>query len=74
MKTLMSLRGNPMKLYFLAFCLIGSVFLITGCTKVSEEELQAKVDKCSDAGMNYTYLRDYRGEPYEVMCVSKRLR
>ena len=53
---------------------VTAVFLVAGCTKVSEEELQAKINKCTEAGMNYTYLRDYKGDPYEVMCVSKRLR
>lgn len=52
----------------------GSMFLVSGCSKVSDEELQAKVNKCTEAGMNYTYLRDFKGDPYEVMCVSKRLR
>jgi hypothetical protein len=47
---------------------------ISGCTKVSDEELQDKINKCTEAGMNYTYLRDFKGDPYEVMCVSKRLR
>jgi hypothetical protein len=47
---------------------------LTGCTKVNEEELKAKIDACTAAGMNYTYLRDYRGNPYDVMCVAKRLR
>lgn len=46
----------------------------TACSKVSDEEIQAKVDKCTAAGMNYTYLKDFRGKPYDVMCVSKRLR
>lgn len=46
----------------------------TACTITPEEELQAKIDKCTAAGMNYTYLRDYKGDPYEVMCVPKRLR
>jgi hypothetical protein len=50
------------------------MFLFSGCSSVSEEELQAKVNKCTEAGMNFTYLRDYKGDPYEVMCVSKRLR
>lgn len=48
--------------------------LLAGCTKVSEEELKTKVDACTAAGMNYTYLSDYRGKPYDVMCVAKRLR
>ncbi|NTV50399.1 MAG: hypothetical protein HGB32_05765 [Geobacteraceae bacterium] len=47
---------------------------LTGCTKVNEEELKNKIDACTAAGMNYTYLRDYRGNPYDVMCVAKRLR
>lgn len=47
---------------------------LAGCTKVSEEELKAKIDACSAAGMNYTYLKDYKGDPYDVMCVARRLR
>lgn len=54
--------------------LIVMVMLTAGCSKVSDEEIQAKVDKCTAAGMNYTYLKDFRGRPYDVMCVSKRLR
>lgn len=63
-----------MKWLAVVICLAGSTFLVAGCTKVSEEELQAKINKCTEAGMNYTYLRDFKGDPYEVMCVSKRLR
>lgn len=48
--------------------------LLAGCTKVSEAELQVKINACSAAGMNYTYLKDWRGNPYDVMCVAKRLR
>jgi hypothetical protein len=48
--------------------------LLAGCNKVSEGELNAKIDACTAAGMNYTYLNDFRGKPYDVMCVSKRLR
>ena len=47
---------------------------LTACTKINEEELKTKIDACTAAGMNYTYLRDYRGNPYDVMCVAKRLR
>lgn len=54
--------------------LIVIVLLAAGCSKMSEAEIQAKVDKCSAAGMNYTYLKDFRGKPYDVMCVSRRLR
>jgi len=35
--------------------------LLAGCTKVSEEELKAKIDACTAAGINYTYLSDFRG-------------
>jgi len=63
-----------MKWLAVVICLAGCTFLVAGCTKVSEEELQAKINKCTEAGMNYTYLRDFKGDPYEVMCVSKRLR
>ncbi|MDD2365672.1 MAG: hypothetical protein PHN84_05855 [Desulfuromonadaceae bacterium] len=57
--------------------LLLTVFLLSftaGCTKVSEAELQSKINACSAANMNYTYLKDWRGKPYDVMCVSKRLR
>jgi hypothetical protein len=48
--------------------------LLAGCSTTSDEELKAKIDACTAAGMNYTYLNDFRGKPYDVMCVSKRLR
>lgn len=48
--------------------------VLAGCSKVSEEELNAKIAACSAAGMNYTYLTDFRGKSYDVMCVAKRLR
>lgn len=48
--------------------------LSSGCTKQRDGELKAKIDACTAAGMNYTYLPDYKGEPYDVMCVAKRLR
>ena len=63
-----------MKLVLLLICLVGVNFTVSGCSKVSDEELQAKINKCTEADMNYTYLRDFKGDPYEVMCVSKRLR
>jgi hypothetical protein len=50
------------------------IFLMAGCAKVSEEELKTKIDACTAAGMNYTYLNDYRGRPFDVMCVAKRVR
>lgn len=59
-------------LRFLA--LITFLILVSGCSKATDAELQAKVNKCTAAGMNYTYLKDFRGKPYDVMCVSKRLR
>lgn len=63
-----------MRSYCLMIFLVCGVMSVAACSSVSEEELQVKIDKCTAAGMNYTYLRDFRGEPYEVMCVSKRLR
>jgi len=48
--------------------------LVAGCTKVSEEELAAKIGACTAAGMNYTYLNIFRGKPYDVMSVARRLR
>ena len=56
---------------------IGIFLLLTflaGCAKVSENELNAKINACTTAGMNYTYLNDFKGKPYDVMCVAKRLR
>lgn len=47
---------------------------LAGCNSVSEQELNDKINACSAAGMNYTYLLDFRGKPYDVMCVAKRLR
>lgn len=63
-----------MRLHVFIFFVVCCVSSVTGCDKVSEEELQTKIDRCTAADMNYTYLRDFSGEPYEVMCVSKRLR
>jgi hypothetical protein len=54
--------------------LILSCIVLVSCTKVSEEELTAKINACSASGMNYTYLLDFTGKPYDVMCVAKRLR
>lgn len=48
--------------------------ILAGCSKVSDAELKVKIDACTAAGMNYTYMKDYKGEPYDVMCVAKRLR
>jgi hypothetical protein len=63
-----------MKICCLIICLVCWAIAVSGCSKVSEVELQSKIDKCTETGMNYTYLRDFKGDPYEVMCVSKRLR
>jgi len=51
-----------------------SLCLLTACEKTDETVLKAKIDKCTEAGMNYTYMLDFRGNPYDVMCVAKRLR
>ena len=48
--------------------------LLAGCNSVSDAELQTKIDACTASGMNYTYMNDFRGKPYDVMCVAKRLR
>ena len=63
-----------MRSYVVITCMALWALSLAGCSKVSEEELQSKIDKCTEAGMNYSYLRDFKGDPYEVMCVSKRLR
>jgi hypothetical protein len=72
--TIMEKNGVVMRKNILIIGVIWIVSAVAGCSKVSEEELQSKIDKCTSAGMNYTYLRDFKGDPYEVMCVSKRLR
>ena len=63
-----------MRLSCVVFFLVCCLFSVTACSTVSDEELQAKIEKCTAAGMDYTYLRDFKNEPYEVMCVSRRLR
>lgn len=47
------------------------VVSIAGCSSPSQEELNAKINKCTAAGMEYTYLRDYKGAPVDVICVRK---
>ena len=53
------------------FLLILFVMSLFGCSNVSQEELDAKINKCSAAGMEYTYMKDFRGKPYDVTCVRK---
>ena len=48
--------------------IVASLF---GCSKVSQEELDAKIQKCTEAGMLYTYMKDFRGKPYDVTCVRR---
>ena len=45
--------------------------VLFGCAEVTQEELNAKINKCSQAGMAYTYMKDYAGKPYDVVCVRK---
>lgn len=47
------------------------VMSLVGCSNVSQEELDAKIQKCTAAGMEYTYMKDFRGKPYDVTCVRK---
>lgn len=44
---------------------------VYGCSNVSQEELNAKINKCTEAGMVYTYMKDFRGKPYDVTCVRR---
>jgi uncharacterized protein YceK len=46
-------------------------FVIAGCASVSQEELNAKINKCKEAGMEFTYMKDSAGNPYDVVCVRK---
>jgi hypothetical protein len=48
-------------------------FLIVACSNVSQEELNAKINKCAESNMEFTYLKDYRGNPVDVVCVRKHL-
>jgi hypothetical protein len=59
---------------FLKYLLFVSAVFLVACEKTDENALKAKVDKCTEAGMNFSYLLDFRGNPYDVMCVAKRLR
>lgn len=56
------------------YALLALLLIVSACEKTDENELKAKVDKCTEAGMNFTYMLDFRGNPYDVMCVAKRLR
>ena len=47
------------------------VCVIAGCANVSQEELNAKINKCKDAVMEFTYMKDSAGKPYDVVCVRK---
>ncbi len=50
------------------FILLPLVLLLAGCSNVSQAELDAKISKCTAAGMGYTYMNDFRGKPYDVVC------
>lgn len=53
------------------FMLLLLVVMLAGCSNVSQEELNAKINKCTTSDMAYTFLNDFRGKPYEVVCVRK---
>ena len=44
---------------------------LAGCSDVPQEELDAKIQKCTAAGMEYTYMKDFRGKPIDVTCVRR---
>ena len=44
---------------------------LVGCSNVPQEELDAKINKCTQANMEYTYMKDFRGKPYDVTCVRR---
>ena len=46
-------------------------FLLAGCSNVTQEELNAKISKCTEANMEFTYMKDSAGKPYDVVCVRK---
>ncbi len=53
--------------------LFGILFVVSlsACSNVSQEELDVKINKCTAAGMEYTYMKDFRGKPYDVICVRR---
>jgi PBP1b-binding outer membrane lipoprotein LpoB len=63
--------GAEMKTIIMTVLLL---VLLVACVKTDEQELQRKVDACSAAGMDYTYLKDFKNQPYDVMCVARRVR
>ena len=54
--------------WVISLLIVSSLF---GCSKVSQEELDAKINKCTEADMEYTYMKDYAGKPYDVICVRR---
>ena len=56
-----------MKILILLF--VGLLFI--GCSKVSQEELNEKIKKCTAEDMDFTYMKDFRGKNYDVVCVRK---
>jgi len=51
--------------------LLPFIVSLLGCSNVSQEELDAKINTCRAAGMEYTYMKDFRGKPYDVTCVRR---
>ena len=47
------------------------LIMLSGCSNVSQQELDAKINKCTESGMLYTYMKDFRGKPYDVTCVRR---
>jgi len=54
----------------LIFPLILMSFL-AGCSSLSQDEVNAKIYKCTAADMEYTIMKDFRGKPVDVICVRK---
>jgi hypothetical protein len=53
------------------YLLLPVVIALCSCSNVSQAELDAKINKCTQADMEYTYMKDFRGKPYDVVCVRK---
>jgi hypothetical protein len=50
---------------------LSPLLLIFGCSKgLTEEEINTKIQACTEKNMGYTYLKDYRKDIYEIVCVS----
>jgi hypothetical protein len=60
--------GSECALKILFLLLVGS---LVGCSSLTQDEVNAKIYKCTEANMEYTIMQDYRGKPVDVICIRK---